>query len=353
MRRQPRGARFVQDAVGALGVISILALPAQSCDAQQVDQVPAQAMQPAAPPAQQTGAPAEPSDMLSSLDGPRNYLSEQVVSYATAIDRYFGGDRNFQETNKSVIQVDITRSMGQLGDNKYIPSGRAKVDLPNTEKRLHLLFETDPDKNISGVTPQGEAAPATPTTGPDSYAAALRYEKSREEEARPKYISTDAGVRMSGLSLRPFARARGSYSVPMDQWRIKAAETFFWFNTIGPGETTQVDVEHLISDPVLFRATSSATWLSRTQNFDFRQDFSVFHTVDERNALLYQASVVGISRPAGRVTDEVLLVQYRRRMHRKWMFLEVTPQIHFPQTASFHLKTLLFVRLEVYFDESR
>ncbi len=299
----------------------------------------------------QTGQ-AEP-DMLSSLDAPRNYVSEQIVSYAKEIDRYFGGDRDFQETNKSVIQLDLARSMGALGDRTFVPSGRAKLDLPTTQKRLHLLFETDPDKNVSGVTQQGQAAPIAGTTGPDSYSAALRYEKSREQEERPKYLSTDAGIRMSGLSLRPFARARGSYSVPMDQWRLKTAETFFWFSNLGPGETTQLDLERLISDSVLFRATSAATWLSRTVNFDFRQDFSVFHTVDERNALLYQASVVGVNRPVSMVTDEVLLVQYRRRLHRKWMFLELTPQIHFPQIRSYHLNTLIFLRLEVYFDESR
>lgn len=299
-------------------------------------------------------APATPEgpDLLTALDAPRNYLSDQILGYAKNIDRYFAGDRNFQETNKSDIQLDIIHTMGALGENKFVPAGRAKLDLPNTERRLHLLLETDPDKNISGVTPQGQAAQATSTTAPSSYGAALRYEKA-VEEAIARYFSADAGIRASGLSLRPFARVRGSVSKPVGEWRVKPTETLFWFSNLGPGETTQLDVERLLSEPLLFRATTAATWLRDTARFDFRQDFTLFHTVDERNALMYQASVVGVSSPASRVTDEVLLVQYRRRVHQKWMFLEVTPQIHFPVYRNYHLSTLLLVKLEVHFDQSR
>lgn len=306
---------------------------------------------PPRPPAAAGQTEAEP-DLLTPLDAPRNYLSEQLQSYAKGIDRYFAGDRNFQETNQSVLQLDITRTSGALGDGKVAPYFRAKLDLPNTEKRLHLLLQTDPDKNVSGVTPQGQAAQATPTTSPSSLGAAVRYEKGIEEVIA-RYVSADAGIRLSGLSLRPFARVRGSFSKPFGEWRAGATETLFWFNTIGGGETTQLDLEHLLSDPLLFRSSSSATWLNQKGSFDFRQDFSLYHTVDDRNALLYQASVVGVSSPVSRVTDEVLLVQYRRRVHQKWMYLEVIPQIHFPEVRSYHLSTLLLVKLEMSLDESR
>ncbi len=295
--------------------------------------------------------PAEPPDFLSFLDPSRDYVSEKIVSYAREIDQYFAGDRNFQESNKSTVQLDLSRTMGQLGDDKFVLSGRAKLDLPATERRLHMLLETDPDKNISGVTPQGEVAPPNGTTSPESYSAALRYDKS-EDDKKPKYFSADAGVKMSGLALHPFGRVRASFSAPIDEWRVKASETVFWFDTTGTGETTQVDVEHLFSEPVMFRATTTATWAALNAGFNFRQDFSIYHTVDERDAILYQASIVGVSRPVSQVTDTALLLQYRRRLHRRWMFLEIIPQIHFPQTRNYHLSTMLFMRLEVNFDES-
>lgn len=133
----------------------------------------------------------------------------------------------------------------------------------------------------------------------------------------------------------------------------KLAETLFWFNSIGAGETTQLDPERTISEPLLFRATSVATWLNDRQNFDLRQDLTVFHTLDDRRAFLYQASVIGVSQPVTVVTDYVLLMQYRYRLHRSWMFFDVSPQLHFPRERNYQLNPALSLRLEMKFDESK
>jgi hypothetical protein len=134
---------------------------------------------------------------------------------------------------------------------------------------------------------------------------------------------------------------------------MNLAETPFWFNTIGLGESTQLDLERPISEPVLFRSTSIATWLKDTHNFDMRQDLTLFHKLDERRALMYQASAIGVSRPQTQVTEYVLLALYRYRLHREWMFLEVSPQLHFPKMLNFRTNAALSIRLEMLFDKSK
>ena len=42
------------------------------------------------------------SDRLDVIDVPRNYLSSQIAAFADEIDRFFGGDRHYQESNQSV-----------------------------------------------------------------------------------------------------------------------------------------------------------------------------------------------------------------------------------------------------------
>lgn len=160
-------------------------------------------------------------------------------------------------------------------------------------------------------------------------------------------------MQFHGLGSTPFARARASFTNPMGAWRLKAAQSAYWFYTIGAGETSQLDLERLISEPLLFRATSTATWLRDTLNFDLRQDLSFFHTLNDRTALLYQASALGVSNPQSRVTDYVALVSYRYRLHREWLFLSVTPQLHFPRERNYRANGALIMTLEVLFDESR
>ena len=290
---------------------------------------------------------------MESLDTQRDYLSGKIISFATDMDRFFGNERNYQEANKSVVQLDLARATGYGGDRKLVLSARANLSLPSTEKRLHLLIESNPDQNVSGEpTTNQNTAITNQVSGPQSYGLALRYEKVKEE-LKALNVSADAGLKFQGINTNPFVRARTSYSVPLDTWRLKAAESVYWFNTIGLGETTQVDFEHVISEPVLFRATSNATWLKDKENFDLRQDFSIYHTLNERTALLYQASVIGVSNPQVEVTEYIAQLLYRYRLHRKWMFFELNPQLVFPKANNFTPSFALTMRLEMLLDATR
>lgn len=320
--------------------------PASAVEPQQVKDAPQSSVPASAVVAQPTVEPEAP-DTISVLDEPHEYLSRKFVNMVGDIDRFFGNERNYQEGNQCVLQLDLTRVTGYNGDRRIALGGRVKVHLPSTEKRLHLLIESDPDKNI-GTDPLTQ--PATQATTPSSYAAALRFEK--EQEGR-WFFSTDAGLKFHGLSSSVFTRARASYSIPFDQWRMKFSESPFWFNTLGVGVSSQLDFERAVSAAVLFRASSNATWLHDKQNYDLRQDLTLYHTLDERRALLYQASAIGASQPQYHVSDYVLLGVYRYRLHQKWIFLELSPQMHYPQIRGYQPSPAFSVRLEFLFDRPK
>lgn len=294
------------------------------------------------------GPPVPPPlpDRKNKLDSSRDYLSGEFVDFVSYIDRFFGSDRNYQDANDSVMQVDIMRVSGYGGDRSFVWSARANVHLPIAEKKLHLLLETDPDKNAT-VDPRQTLSPplAQPST-PQSYAAALRFEEAAAEKW---HFNLDGGLKFAGLNTAPFARTGAVLAVPLDLWRVRFSETAYWFNTTGVGETTELDLDRPISEPVSFRATSVAVWLDRTQYFDMRQDLTVFHKLDERTALMYQASAFALSRPNTVVTEYVVLMLYRYRLHREWMFFEVSPQLHFPRALNFHNNAMLSLRLEMLF----
>lgn len=291
------------------------------------------------------------SDMLDSVDAPRNYWSNKFVTFANDIDRFFGDPRYFQETNKSVLQLSLAnvQQPGGSGNGVLALDGQAKLDLPSSEKRFSLMLESNPEKNISGDLTKQPVASNDAATG-SNQSAALRIDRPPEDS--PWHFSADTGVRVR-LPLEPFVRTRASYTRPFEQWRMKAAETVFWFSSIGAGETTQIDLERVISEPTLFRATSTATWMNETHNFDLRQDFSIFHTLNERSALLYQAGISGVSEPQFQTAGYVLLMLWRYRLHRSWIFTELSPQLHFPRVKNFEPNPMLLLRLEVLFDGTK
>ncbi|BCK87988.1 hypothetical protein MIZ01_1786 [Sideroxyarcus emersonii] len=318
------------------------------------DEVPVSPPEMVGPPPEMAGPPlppAAPQDAANMLDTPRDYLSGKLVGLVSSIDRFFGDDRHYQESNDSVFEMDVNRVAGYAGQPGFTFSGRANVHLPIAEQKLHLLLETNPDKNAVVDPTQIQQLPQQPNepAAQQSFGAALRF---MQQEAERWHLSADGGLKFQGLSTTPFARTRASVEMsPLEEWRVKLTETAFWFNTIGAGETTQMDIDHTISEPVLFRATSSANWLNNTQNFDLRQDLTVFHTLDERRAMMYQASAIGVSQPTTQVIDYVVLMQYRYRLHRKWMFFDFSPQLHFPRERQFRPSPQFSFRLEMLFDE--
>ena len=308
---------------------------------------------PPAPTAEEFMGPPAPTlttEVIHEMDTQRDYVSGKFVDFVTGIDRFFGDDRHYQEANDSVLQIDVARVMGYGGSHQFAWSGRAKVHLPNAEQKLHLVLETDPDKDASVDPKQTQSPPLKQPASPTSYAAALRYEKAQVDRW---HFSADGGLKFQGVHTAPFARARANFIVPGEVWRVNLAETPFWFNTIGLGETTQLDFERPVSEAVLFRATSIAAWLKDTHNFDLRQDLTLFHKLDERTALMYQASAIGVTRPQTQVTEYVVLALYRYRLHREWMFLDISPQLHFPKALSFRANSALSIQLEMLFDKSK
>ncbi len=310
-------------------------------------------MQPASAPA--AGITLQPevplvAELLGPADAPRDYWSGRFVTFANDIDRFFGDPRYFQEANKSVLQLNLAK-VYEPGDSggSVVLDGQAKLDLPSTERRFSLMLESNPEKNISSDTPKRPVL-ANDVVTSNNQSAALRIEKPPVDS--PWHFSADAGVKVR-VPLEPFVRSRASYSKPLGSWRAKAAETVFWFSSIGAGETTQIDFERFISEPVLFRATSTVTWMNDPHNFDLRQDFSIYHTLNDRTGLLYQASVVGVSQPELEATEYVLLLLARYRLHRSWVFFEISPQLHFPKIKNFDASPMLLLRLEVLFDGTR
>ena len=292
---------------------------------------------------------ASKKSIIEKLDAERDFYSEKIVAFTKGVDKFFGDERYFQENNKSVIQFNLSQTIAQGGSRPFGFEGQAKLDLPAAQRRFQFVFEVNPEKKTAGEAKKEQPVTPKEAATPEQYAASLRYEKSEESLW---HFSSDAGIKIQ-FPLDPFVRTRGSYAIQVEEWRLKLAETVFWFSTIGLGETTQFDMERVLSTPVLFRATTTDTCFESPQHCDLRQDLSFYHTLDERTALLYQASILGSNKPVLQETGYVLLMRYRYRLHREWVFYEISPQLNFPRADDFRLNASLLLRLEMLFGATK
>ncbi len=287
---------------------------------------------------------AQPNiSLIAPLDSSRDAISKQVTDFANWLDNFFGDERIYDESQNSHLKLNLLNIREEGGQSRYEANLQGKLTLPNTQKRLKLLLESDP----------GEEIQQTDTT-------VVQAVESQEQSLGLRYIQyssdwlrahTDVGVRFrSGLDTFVRFRLRGLFT--LGQWNLRAAETLFWRESSGPGETTQLDLERRLAEDLLFRSTSKASWLDDTQQFDTGQNFFLIHNINTRRAVIYRAGLSAVSEPNTHTTGYILSVRLRQQIHRDWLFFEINPKVLYPEEEDFHPQRSLTLKLEVMFGGS-
>ncbi|HHI93489.1 MAG TPA: hypothetical protein ENK04_08265 [Gammaproteobacteria bacterium] len=277
--------------------------------------------------------------LLEPLDSTRNAVSHRVTEFANWLDNFFGDDRIYDESQNSRLKLNLLQISEEGYEPRYKTSLQGKLTLPNTQKRLKLLFESDPEENANADNTVIEAVQA------QEQSLGLRYIQLSTEWLR---ANTDVGVRVrSGLDTFVRFRLRGLFN--FGHWNLRATETLFWRDSTGPGASTRLDIERRFAETWLFRATSRATWLDKTRQFDMGQDFFLIHTINKYRAIIYRAGLTAVSEPKMQTTGYILSVRLRQQIHRDWLFFEINPKVLYPQAEDFHARHSLTFKLEVVF----
>lgn len=294
---------------------------------------------------QRQAAKTEDSDpiprilMLEPLNDKHSVASQGVAQLANWLDSFFANDLIFDESQKSQVKLNLLQITEEGNKPKYEVRLQGKLTLPHTQERLNLLFESDPEENNN---PDSSVIGAVEST---EQSLGLRYVQYSSKWFR---AHTDAGIRFhSGLDTFVRFRLRGLYTT--GNWQFRAAETLFWRDSTGPGETSQLDIERRIREDYLFRSTSQATWLDEEQQFDMGQDFYLIHNISKYRGIIYRTGLTAISEPDIHTTAYILSVRLRQQIHRDWLFFEINPKIVYPEEEHFHARHSLTFKLEIVF----
>ncbi len=296
---------------------------------------PVRAASDAEPPSE---PPTKNSGMfLGTLERSHDTLSREIDLFSERIDLFLGGDRTCEISQDSYIQVGASTVLLRGGGIRFDRVLRAKIDLPNTQRRFRLLLESDPEKNFrETLSPGGRSSTETETLTPQgpgtSFSAALQYVM---QERMKWLMSLDAGIEVE-FPPDPFARARLKRSFTAGDWRFTFGETVFWFVSLGPGSSTQFDVEQYLSFcELLFRGSTELIWRDRAGGFDLSQAFSLFQELTWRSVLTYKFGITGEAKENTQLNAWGLGVEYRRRVYKNWLYLSVEPAVAFSKADNF------------------
>lgn len=278
-----------------------------------------------------------------------NTLSLGVSDLSVAIDEFISNEEDiYNRSNRSYVRLRLSQSFASEGDLFTKAKLSGKIDLPNTEDKWKLVFESDvdPDQSLDEQNRGLDANDVELLDNSDNATGALRFSF---DNINNWDIDWDNGLK-TPLPLDYFTRInfRRDFEL-MDDWYLQARQSFNYFHRERLGTLSQLVFAKQVCDVCFFRNKTEVQFRDKRDRFEFAQVATMGYLLNNDSAISFQLGVIGESDPNPRIMNYYFRTDYRYRLHEDWLFLNIVPDISFPRERDFHLRPAITFRLEVLF----
>jgi hypothetical protein len=256
----------------------------------------------------------------SAVDRTHQKLSHSVQDLARWMDGFFGSETAEVEANFSYLRITPSYGWNDSDDSDADVRARAKLDLPNTEHRVSIIFardETDPLETLS----EGEnLSEAFQIDEGNSGAVGLQYVP---KSSRSTHVSLNATV-SGDLDPTVSARVRRSF-YPSDSTYAYGSVKPFWDSDDGAGVTFGTEFDGLLGERTLARFKSEITTAEEIEGWEWRSSFGVYRRLQSRAVLSWTLGVKGTTDPDFKAERYTFGPTYRRSFWKRWLFGSVHP----------------------------
>lgn len=266
-----------------------------------------------------------------AVDQTHAYLERGILERVIRFDEFFGSVKT-EESRQPGYLLRWRNSLrwDEGGEFKYRTSVRLHVRLPQIGRRLGLIISGENEAEPSPGLPEDPGNPGFDRTLQNTRLvnAELRYTVLRKPTSN---LFLGAGVRLV-IPLEEFVRTRFQYTHPLGpDSLVRFAETLFWKDRDGVGETTEIALERRLDPRTLLRWANSGTLSHVSKGLEWGTELSLLREFSARSALSLGGGVFGDTRQPAWVENYRVFTRYRRNVLRPWLFIELEPEISWPR----------------------
>jgi hypothetical protein len=246
----------------------------------------------------------------SWVDTSYEYVTARTDLLAQRLDSFFGEPHSDLESADSVLRLlgEVEQDQQDGSDGKI--RLRGKVDLPQIDRRLSLVFfEEGEDRR--DVAPAGEHEDSD---------VGLQYRLSERERSR-LYLSVGTNA---SLEFRSSLRYRYLYPIREDLL-ARFSERVYYKEDEGIGALTRLDLDYSLTDNRILRWTADVDYGEETDGAEWGTRLSYLIRLNDKEALSHFVAMSGQTDPEDYTSAYALGVRYRRNMFRPWVFFELEP----------------------------
>ena len=299
-------------------------------------------------------AEALPGDEVSpplsrkiSVDRIQSAIGNGARGLADKLDRFFSDEQIEEELQTTRVRLKPTIIWSEGGQLETLLPLRIDLALPRLENKWKIFvksFQDDDDDEIPNELDPKDDNGVDKEDDTSTFFGLQYTILSRTA----RHIKLSAGPKLRSNSLRFFGDARIRFQYLTGTWITRLTQQVF-FNGEEFGERTRLDFQQPIGKKNVFRSASMVMWSETSQGVDLKQTFLLRHFLSESKAAGASCEITGHTRPYLSVDTYVAALEYRQKMWRDWLYLNIKPQAKFPHETDFRFTPLLNVSLEAIF----
>lgn len=285
------------------------------------------------------------AEFFDFLDPQQETISEYLRAFTTGMDHYFANVKQEKDHTGSYLNLTLDTTWREAGDIELKPRLKFRLRLPQTQKKLKLVIESDPDEKR---TTRELETNSSSTTTDDTNKGVYTGIESDTISKRNWKIRPSLGIRIRS-PIDYYVRLFINRNEDFDNWKLYLRETLYWFDSTGFGADTSMDWDLPLSETLLFRSSSFLRYTDERDQFDMSQSLNLIHQISENRNISYKAAVFADTEPAIYTTSYLLNIRYRQNLHKQYFFMEIQPSIIFERETDWEPQHELFLRFEIFY----
>lgn len=288
---------------------------------------------------------------VTFIDILHRMMSSGLLSSAAWLDSFFADERYEAEANQSRFKIRYDAFREEGTGMVFQPDIDLRLVLPEMRRKTLLVVSGDPGENIETAAAASGPPDILDPPSPDrNVTTSLQYILRATEKIN---FTARAGARFRGGEASFFAGPRFRFLIPLSSWSFRFTEQLLWFSDAGWRSDSRFDIERPFPNDVFFRTSLDGIWTEDVRGYAYSLTFLLRRPLDYRRAVELAWTNSFQTRPVDVLEEVLLVLRYRQRIWRDWLFFEIAPQTRYPRERDFNATPGILFRLEMVFGEYR
>jgi hypothetical protein len=293
---------------------------------------------------------AEPKDNTAAptqADIAHDNISASLNSASQWFDNFFSDPRIDAEPAGTLLRLRGSATLTENEGTSYKGKIKLNVVLPNLNNRYHLILSNEADDLKNGSSPATQTAEQL-STKEQATTLGVQYTKHTNRDL----IYTNRLSIQYDDGFNPQLLTRLRYPMPVtEKSLLNFTQSFSWEDNDGFGQQNRIDYDYILRENMLLRTTGHGLFSEASHGYEWLAIQQLLTSFSENKAITVGTYLVGETRPQNHVTEYVCFTEYRQSFIKKWLFVELRPEINWQRENNFKMATAFTVTVEARFGE--